>query len=153
MQLFNLQRKNKINTSDTFKSQQHFNSIQMVHIECISAHSIISLYCGFKELSLKSLKTASKVLCIVSSIMLLAISTKGCHLHIYLVRENNNTHHTSSKLHKGYFTKESDFCSDSQKYRVFMLLQYSGAALVRDADILYRNGLSNGFVAIIRSGP
>ena len=34
-----------------------------------------------------------------------------------------------------------------------MLLQYSGAALVRDADILYRNGLSNSFVAMIRSGP
>ena len=39
----------------------------------------------------------------------------------------------SSKLHKGYFAKEeSDYCSESGKN---MLLQYSGAALVRDADI------------------
>ena len=49
MQLFVLQRENKINTSDTFtkptKSLTGLGLIQMVHIKCTSAHSNISLYC------------------------------------------------------------------------------------------------------------
>ena len=52
----------------------------------------------------------------------------------YLGRGNNNTHSTSSKLHKGYFAKEE---SQIQKSAKGMLLQYSGALVVRDAD---RNG-------------
>ena len=66
MQLFVLQRENKINTSDTFKNILTGSGlIQMVHIKCKSAHSNISLHCGFKELSIKGLKTAnkSKALC------------------------------------------------------------------------------------------
>ena len=41
---------------------------------------------------------------------------------------------TSSKLHKGYFAKEESQIHKSAKG---MLLQYSGALVVRDAD---RNG-------------
>ena len=84
MQLFVLQRENKINTSETFTMPTTFLTgsglIQIVQIKCTSAHSNISLYCGFKELFVKGLKT-DKVQGIVSSIMLLVISTKGCHLH------------------------------------------------------------------------
>ena len=62
MQLFVLQRKSKINTSDTFTNQQHFKWFRLdsdgaykVH----NAHNNISLYCGFKELSVRGLKTAN----------------------------------------------------------------------------------------------
>ena len=51
-----------------------------MHIKCTSAHSNLSLYCGFKELPVQGLKS---VISIVSSIMLLVISTKGCHLHTW----------------------------------------------------------------------
>ena len=64
--------------------------------------------------------------------MLLVISTKGCHLHTW--GEETNTHSTSSKLHKGCFAKEESQIDKSAKG---MLLQYSGALVVRDAD---RNG-------------
>ena len=65
--------------------------------------------------------------------MLLVMSTKGCHLHT--LGEETIVHSTSLKLHKGYFAKEeSDYCSDTQSAKG-LLLQYSGAALVRDADI------------------
>ena len=48
---------------------------------------------------------------IVFSIMLLVISTKGCHLHTYLGKENNNTILVQN------FTREEEsyFCSDTQK--------------------------------------
>ena len=62
MQLFVLQRENKMNTSNTlnvlackfYKANNILTGsglIQMVHIKCTGAHSNISLYCGFKELS------------------------------------------------------------------------------------------------------
>ena len=56
MQLFVLQRENKMNTSNTFiyKANNILTGsglIQIVHIKCTGAHSNISLYCGFKELS------------------------------------------------------------------------------------------------------
>ena len=51
--------------------------------KCTSTHSNISLYHWFKEVCIKGLKTANKVQGIVSSIMLLVISTKGCHLHTW----------------------------------------------------------------------
>ena len=62
--------------------------------------------------------------------MLLVISTKGCHLHTW--GEETIVHSTSSKLHKGYFAK---IIAQIHKSAKGMLLQYSGAALVRDADI------------------
>ena len=87
MQLFVLQRENKINTYGTFTRPTTFLTgsglIQIVQIKCTSAHSNISLYCGFKEPFVKGLKTDNKVQGIVSSIMLLVISTKGCHLHTW----------------------------------------------------------------------
>ena len=65
--------------------------------------------------------------------MLLVISTKGCHLHT--LGEETIVHSTSSKLHKGYFAKENLTIAQIHKSTKGMLLQYSGAALVRDADI------------------
>ena len=35
----------------------------MVHIKCTSAHSNISLHCGFKELSVKGLRIAMYIKC------------------------------------------------------------------------------------------
>ena len=64
----------------------------------------------------------------MSSIMLLAIATKGCHLHtwgektiIHIILVQNFTRDTLPK--------------NLVKSTKSMLLQYSGAALVRDADI------------------
>ena len=65
--------------------------------------------------------------------MLLVMSTKGCHLHTW--GEETIVHSTSSKLHKGYFAKENLTIAQIHKSAKGMLLQYSGAALVRDADI------------------
>ena len=70
----------------------------MVHIKCPSAHSNMSLYCGFKKLPVKGLRH-----CVLHN----AISylNKGLPSS-YLGRENNNTYYTSSKLHNGYFAEE-----------------------------------------------
>ena len=64
----------------------------------------------------------------MSSIILLAISTKGCHLHtwgektiIHIILVQNFTRDTLPK--------------NLVKSTKSMLLQYGGAALVRDADI------------------
>ena len=63
MQLFVLQRENKMNTSDTFTKpttlQLHSDGAHKVH-KCTSN---ISLYCGFKELSVKGLITAMHIKC------------------------------------------------------------------------------------------
>ena len=105
----------------------------MVQINCTSAHSNVSLYCGFKELFVKGLKTANKVKGIVSSIMLLVILTKGCHLHtwgektiIHIILVHNFTSDT-------WPSKNLIFAQTHKSEG--MLLQYSGAALVRYADI------------------
>ena len=66
--------------------------------------------------------------------MLLVISTKGCHLHTW--GEETIVHSTSSKLHKGYILPRKNLTiAQIHKSAKGMLLQYSGAALVRDADI------------------
>ena len=49
-----------------------------MHIKFTSAHSNISLYCGFKELSVKGLKNANKHCALHNAVSYL---NKGCHLH------------------------------------------------------------------------
>ena len=62
--------------------------------------------------------------------MLLVVSTKIP--TSYIGRENSNTwFKTCTKRHKGYFARVFAQIHKSEG----MLLQYSGAALVRDADI------------------
>ena len=70
MQLFVLQREIRLK-KHFLHIYKHFNWFRLdsdgahkVH-KCKSAHSNISLYCGFKALSVKGLKTAntSKALC------------------------------------------------------------------------------------------
>ena len=51
-----------------------------MHIKCTSAHSNISLYYGFKELSVKGLKNANKHCVLHNAVSYL---NKGCHLHTW----------------------------------------------------------------------
>ena len=62
--------------------------------------------------------------------MLLVISTKGCHLHTW--GEETIVHSTSSK---DILPRKNLTIAQIHKSAKGMLLQYSGAALVRDADI------------------
>ena len=66
--------------------------------------------------------------------MLLVISTKGCHLHtwgketiIHILLVQNFTRNT--------LLRKNLIFAEIHKSAKGMLLQYSGAALVRDADI------------------
>ena len=65
--------------------------------------------------------------------MLLVISTKGCHLHtwgeetIHILLVQNFTRNT--------LPRKNQIFAQIHKSAKGMLLQYSGAALVRDADI------------------
>ena len=70
----------------------------------------------------------------MSSIMLLVISTKGCHLHTWgeetiigILLVQNFTRNT--------LPRKNLIFAQIHKSVKGMLLQYSGAALVRDADI------------------
>ena len=162
MQLFVLQRENKMNTFDNLQSQQHFNwfrldsddahKVHTVHKstlriqraickrpencyahkvhKCTSTHSNIGLYHSFKELSIK-----------------LLIRSRHCVLHnavsylnkglpsAYLGRGNNNTFLLVQNFTRDTLPRKNLIIAQIHKSGKGMLLQYSGAALVRDADI------------------
>ena len=65
--------------------------------------------------------------------MLLVISTKGCHLPTW--GEETIVHSTSSNFTKDILPRKNLTIAQIHKSAKGMLLQYSGAALVRDADI------------------
>ena len=94
------------------QSQQHFNWFKLDSDGAHKVHkctSNISVYCGFKELSVKGLKNANKH-CIPHNAV--SYLNKGCHLHtwgektiiLYLFKPS-----------QGIVIEESYFCSDTQK--------------------------------------
>ena len=93
----------------------------------------ISLYCGFKELSVKGLKTANKHCVLHNAVSYLNKGPPSS----YLGRENNNTLLFLFKTSQGVYTlpRKNIVFAQIHKSPKGMLLQYSGAALVRDADI------------------
>ena len=89
-----------------------------MQIKCTSAHSNISVYCGFKELPVK---TANKHCVLHNAVSYL---NKGLPSS-FLGRENNNTYYTCSDFYKKYFAKEESYFAQIHKSTKGMLLQYS----------------------------
>ena len=67
--------------------------------------------------------------------MLLVISTKGCHLHTWEEETIIHFYYQVQNFTRDTLLRKNLIIAEIHKSAKGMLLQYSGAALVRDADI------------------
>ena len=116
------------------RSQQYFNWFRLDSDGAHKVHkctSNISLYSGFKELSVKGLKTASKHCVLHNAVSYLnkglSSSYQGEKTIIHIILVQNFTRDT--------LPRKNLIFAEIHKSAKSMLQQHSGAALVRHADI------------------